>query len=783
MSIEPYVRFARSLPEPILLLSGDGTILSANDGLATRLGLEPTALRGRRLGDAVVDPPDQVARYLRSCARSRQVVVGSLRLAAGGGEPIACRAEGAVLVPGSDGEPPLILLRLTARDTRVGEFVLLNRKLDELAAEIARRLRTEAELREQREWFRTTLGSIGDAVIATDTQGHVLFMNAVAEALTGWSQDDAAGRILPDVFRIRHERTGRPVENPVTEVLRQGSLIGMANHTVLQARDGRLTPIDDSGAPIRSPDGRIDGVVVVFRDVTERKRAQNAMARLAAIVESTDDAVLSVDTRGEIATWNPAAERLFGHASKDVLGQSIHLLTPVDYMPEAIRVFEQIRRGEPVSQFETVQIGKGGRPIDVALTISPLADDEGELIGASIIARDITERKRTEAAQVRTERRKDEFLAMLAHELRNPLAPMTNALKLLKMSPASGSHEIEWSAEILERQLRHMTRLVDDLLDLSRIRHGKIELQREVVDLNRMLAQAVESARASLAARPRTIATVSPLEPVLAHVDPIRIEQVLGNLLSNAARYTEDDGRIDLELVRDGDQARITVRDDGIGIAADVLPSVFDLFVQADRPLARSQGGLGIGLTLVRTLAQLHGGRVEARSAGLGLGSEFSVWLPLAIPADAGIDAPPRAADAPEAARPCRVLLVDDNLDGAQSLARLLSRWGHEVRLAHDGAGAIDAIDAFAPEVLLLDIGLPLMDGYEVARRIRREPRFDGVQIFALTGYGQDADRERALRAGFNLHLVKPIDPDRLRSLLAEIRPAAGAVDPGRPRS
>ncbi|MBX9583697.1 MAG: response regulator [Gemmataceae bacterium] len=365
------------------------------------------------------------------------------------------------------------------------------------------------------------------------------------------------------------------------------------------------------------------------------------------------------------------------------------------------------------------------------------------------------------------DRRKDEFLAMLAHELRNPLAPVRNGVALLRAGGADPA-AVARVGESMERQVGHLARLVDDLLDVSRIHLGKVELRPEEVDLAEVAATAVEAAAPLIDARRHTLTVSRPDPPVRLRADPARLAQVIGNLLNNAAKYTDPGGHITLTLGRDGGEAVIRVRDTGAGIAADMLPRVFDLFTQVDRTLDRSQGGLGVGLTLVRRLAELHGGWVRASSGGPGAGSEFEVRLPAlaAGAAKPGANGRPRRAARPN----YRVLVVDDNADAADSLALLLELAGDTVRTAGSGPRALEVAGSFRPEVVLLDIGLPGMDGYEVARRLRGQPDGGRVLLVALTGYGRDDDRRRAAEAGFDHHLTKPADPAAVNHLLAAAR-------------
>ena len=358
---------------------------------------------------------------------------------------------------------------------------------------------------------------------------------------------------------------------------------------------------------------------------------------------------------------------------------------------------------------------------------------------------------------------------MLGHELRNPLAPILNALHVMRM-PNVDQTSIDAARDIAERQVKHLARLVDDLLDLSRIDSGKIELRKGRVDLREAVSRAVETTRPIIESRRHSLSVSLPDDPLPLEGDAARLEQVLSNLLNNAAKYTEPGGKVDLTVERQNGRFLVKVCDNGIGIAPELLPRVFDLFTQADCSLDRSQGGLGIGLTLVRSLVEMHGGRVAAHSEGTGRGSEFLIVLPAATPESAG-----PATDLPNPSPPasagdlglCRVLLVDDNVDGTRILAEVLRTSGYLVDLAHDGPAALEIARVSHPEVVFLDIGLPGMNGYEVARRLRRQQGFDNALLVALTGYGREADRIRAAEAGFDRHLVKPVEPEVVQALIA----------------
>ena len=512
------------------------------------------------------------------------------------------------------------------------------------------RKHAEEALQKQSEWLRITLSNIGDAVISTDAEGRVTFLNAVAEAMTGWSQAEAVGHPLPDVFHIVTDRARQPVDNPALRTLHEGTVVGLANHTILIARDGSERPIDDSAAPMRDGSGTAVGAVLVFRDVTERKRAEEALRE--------------------------------------------------------------------------------------------------------------------------ADRRKDEFLALLAHELRNPLAPLRNGLEVIRVA-ADDARAVAEARAMMERQLGHMVRLIDDLLDISRVNRNKMELRRSRVLLSDVVNSAIETARPLIDAAGHTLTVSLPTEPVALHADLTRLAQIFSNLLTNSAKYTERGGRIWLTATRRGESVFVSVRDDGIGIPADALPSIFDMFSQVDRTIDRSTGGLGIGLALVKGLVEMHGGTVAAASAGEGQGSTFTVRLP----ALEGRQAPeaPRTSDAGAAASgpKRRIMVVDDNRDAAASLAMLLKLLGNEVHTAHDGVDAVEATDEFRPEIILMDVGMPRLNGYEATRRIREQAWGRSSIIIALTGWGQDGDRRMSQEAGCDGHLVKPVNLPDLENLLSELTGSA----------
>ena len=774
--------------------------------------------------------------------------------------------------------------------------------------EAARRAQSRAN--ERRELLRVTLLSIGDAVITTDVQGRISSMNAVAENLTGWPEAEALRRPLDDVFRIVNEQTRNGVASPALRALAEGIVVGLANHTLLIRRNGEECAIDDSAAPIKDERGRVSGAVLIFRDVSEQRRHEREQNRqlltartLAAIVESSDDGIISKSLDGIIESWNAAAERMFGYTADQAIGRHISLIIPPDRLAEEDQIIASLRAGTRVDHFETERVRADGTHLHVSLTISPIRNASGVVVGASKIVRDVTDRRRadterqmmatvvenstdfigicdlegipffvnraglalvglTDMDQARrtplqafffpedqprvmeeflpavlerghaemevrfrhfktgqarwmaykvialpdatgapvafatvsqditerkqladslrslaselseADRRKNEFLAMLAHELRNPLAPISNAARALRLG-VSDPDAIRSAADMLERQIGQMSRLVDDLLDMSRITRGKIELRKGRVELAPVVQQAIEAARPHYRDLDQELAVSLPAEPLFVDADAVRLAQVVGNLLNNASKFTERGGQVGLTLDAQDGEAVIRVRDSGVGIAAEDLARVFDMFAQVDTSLERSQGGLGIGLTLVKTLVEMHGGSVEARSEGIGRGSEFVVRLPLMAEAAA---APPAARGVPPASTVAhRVLVVDDSIDGAESLAMLLELAGHQTWQAHGGLQAIETAARVRPDVVLLDIGLPQMSGYEVCRRIRQEPWGKPIVIVALTGWGQDEARAQSREAGFDAHMVKPVDYDALLKYIAAL-PSEGSA-------
>jgi PAS domain S-box-containing protein len=517
------------------------------------------------------------------------------------------------------------------------------------------------------------------------------------------------------------------------------------------------------------------------RLIAEEKRASEALRinqeRLNLAQKAARAGSFEWNLRTNAVIWPEETEAIFGLAPGSFGGTYEDWVKCV--LPEdRSRAEENLRRavvsGEGLVEYRAVWPDGGVRWIQARGKV--FFDETGEpsrWVGINI---DVTERKQMEEslrlqtkALQEADRRKDEFLATLAHELRNPLAPISNAIRILELR-VDDTKVVAQTREVMERQVHQISRIVDDLLEVSRIGRGKISLEKAPVDMADVVATAVETCRPLVEAHHHTLTVSLPDRPALVEADSARLAQVLSNLLNNAAKYTEDGGRIDLIVEQAQGDVVIRVRDNGIGIAPERLPAIFDMFEQIEGAADRSHGGLGIGLTLARRLVEMHGGKIEAHSAGLGKGSEFVARLPALVePAADTVSKPEEELPATSDGGPRRVLVVDDNVDSAESMAVLLRLYGHEVRLAHDGEAALEVARSFKPDVMFLDLSLPKMDGYEVARRLRQDPATRGMTLVAMTGYGHEEERRRTREAGFYSHLVKPVDFDILRDLLSAL--------------
>jgi len=617
------------------------------------------------------------------------------------------------------------------------------------------------------------VASSSDAIVSKTLTGIVTSWNNSAEEMFGYTAEEMIGQ--PILRLIPPDR--RDEEDLILSRLRAGERIEHYE-TVRMTKSGQHLNVALTISPIRDRSGRITGASKIARDITESKRAEELLrshARQLELISTTAPVFIAhCDAERRFKFVNKAYASRFDLAPQDCVGRLVSDVIGEQAYESMRPHVDLVLRGEPVEFDVLVPYTKlGGRFMHCSF--APEFDHIGNVVGWVAATVDITDRRHVEEALRHSEeklkeadRRKDEFLAMLAHELRNPLAPIANAVHLLRQD--RNENRVQQQARaIIERQSARLARLVDELLEVSRITTGMVRLHMERVAIGGIVERAVETVRPLVEQHRHTLAVTSPPEPVWVYADAARIEQVLVNLLNNAVKYTDDGGQIELTVRLEGKDVVLIVRDTGIGIDPELLPHVFDLFTQAERSLDRSRGGLGIGLSLVQRLVSMHAGTVAAKST-LGQGSEFIVRLPVSAPPVAGAYEAAAPTDS-TAGHSLRVLVVDDNIDAAQSLMMLLSVSGHVAWAAHDGAGALEAAREHRPHVILLDIGLPKIDGYEVAKRLREDAATRNVVIVAMTGYGQAADRERARNAGFDHHLVKPVEYSNVEHILKKVSP------------
>jgi PAS domain S-box-containing protein len=797
------------------------------------------------------------------------------------------------------------------------------------------KLREQIEaLQDSEERFGLATQATRDAIWDLDLVERDAEQRELRRAVFGWARGQVEAAEQQWTARLHPEDRERVLES-LHDALEGAEPQWTQEYRFLDG-DGRYIDVVDRAHIIRNSLGRAVRAVGAMMDVTERKQSEQARALHTAIVESSDDAIISKGLDGRIRSWNPGAERLFGYTASEVLGQDIRIIIPPDKFDEEASILERLRLGERIDHYETVRVTKYGRLLNISLTISPLWDN-GRVVGATSVARDISARKRAqedlrrqderlqllwetasvllttekpdamlrgvfdklaphfeldayfnylvnetgEALQLEacagirddqvpamrtlnfgeavcgtvarerrpiaasyiqesndplvqlvkefgvrayacnpliadgrllgtlsfasrrkdefaaneleflrticryvtaayerlrlirelrdTDQRKDEFLATLAHELRNPLAPIRNALEIMRVTGVDAATVQQAARTMIERQLGQMVRLIDDLLDVSRITRGRLTLRKERVDLASVVKSAVDTSLPLIEASGHELEIDLPDESIPLDADPVRLAQVFSNLLNNAARYMDRGGRIWLTAEIEGVEVLVTVRDTGIGIPPEALATIFDMFTQVDESLSQSQGGLGIGLTLVKRLVELHGGRVEAYSEGLGKGSKFTARLPIADVAAAPAPVFGQARSR-EHSITRRVLVADDNRDAAESMGMLLRLMGNEVRTVHDGVQAVNEAETFQPDVILLDIGMPRLNGYDAARRIREQRWSQDTVLVALTGWGQEEDKRRASEAGFDKHFTKPVNPADLERLITEAR-------------
>ncbi len=632
-----------------------------------------------------------------------------------------------------------------------------------------KRKRAEEALRASEARKAAMLDSALDGIISIDHQGRVIEFNPAAERMFGYRREQAFGQPLAELIippRLREGHRRGLVHYLATG---QGPVLNQRIELPAVRSDGIEFPVELSITRMFG-----DGLPIFtsyIRDVSPQKQAALAVEeserRFARFMQHLPGLAWSKDLEGRYVFANEAALKVWGKTMAELYGKTDLEIFP----PETAACFQENDRLALASEsglqtIETLDHGDGDIHHSIVSKFAiPGPDGNPALVGGMAV--DVTERMKMEESLKDADRRKDEFLATLAHELRNPLAPISNALHILRLSgdlpPAA-----ERVRDIMERQVNHLLRLVEDLLEVSRVTRGKIDLRKEPVELARVIESAVDTSRPLIDAAGHQLAISLSPDVIILDADPVRLVQVISNLLNNAAKYTETGGQIWLSAQRDGNEVVISVRDNGMGISADMLPRVFDMFAQVDPSLKRAHSGLGIGLTLSKNLVQMHGGQIEARSKGPGQGSEFIVRLPLgAIPPRAPSQLPVSPDKKTLPVR--RILVVDDTHAAVFILGRLLEALGQHVRTAGSGAAALEIVQHERPDVVISDIAMPNMDGYELAARLRQMPAMDGVVLVALTGYGQDTDRRRARESGFDFHLVKPAGLEALQELLASL--------------
>ncbi|MDH3601251.1 MAG: PAS domain S-box protein [Candidatus Tectomicrobia bacterium] len=815
MDANLFLRIANFVPDPLVVLSAAGVVQAANQPFATILDLPLHDLAGQSLMAFLGTPEEDFRQYLRSCLRSPDIALGALDLQSVPGQKRRFRCEGGLLQPRTEDIPALVMLRLRPAELSGERFTALNEKIEALNREVSRRIEVEQTLRNSEARKSAMLETALDAIMTIDHEGRIVEFNPAAEAMFGYRSEEVIGQtmaelMIPPALRWPHQQAFRRYLDSG-----KGAIFGQRIELTAMRADGSDFPVELAVAPIA--DGSHPMFTAYIRDITERKANLSAVQdqlRLAAfgrdvglalsransmremvqqcawlVVQHLGGAfarIWSVNERDRVLELQASAglyTDLDGDHSRIPMGrykigriaqtQQPHLTNSVIGDPT---VHDQTwAEREDMVSFAGYPLIVDGRTIGVMAMFARHPLSETTLSAMASVANGIAlgmERKRIEEELRRQTRllktvdqRKDEFLAMLAHELRNPLAPIRTGLEVLQLEGNDSETVV-----LIQQQVDHMVRLVDDLLDVSRILSGKIDLQKQHVQLSSVVSHALAIVQPFIEEHQHQLVVLQPRAPVWLDADSARLSQVLSNLLHNAIKYTPSGGRIELEARQHGDQIAVHIKDNGIGINPDFLPELFELFTQADRSLDRSSGGLGIGLTLVRRLVEQHGGSISASSVGVGHGSEFVVRLPLVeAPASAAPEAEGQTPVAEDAQPRCRILVVDDNVSSAKVMRRILGgRWHHDVELAYDGNAVGEVAQAFQPDIIFLDIGLPGKNGYEVARELRRQPAFTHTLLVALTGYGSAEDRRKSQAAGFDIHLVKPVTAKALRQVIME---------------
>ncbi|MBW8905890.1 MAG: PAS domain S-box protein [Betaproteobacteria bacterium] len=602
------------------------------------------------------------------------------------------------------------------------------------------------------------------ALFLLDPSGRIISWNLGAERLKGYTADEIIGRH----FSVFYTREALDSGWPAHELQVATVEARFEDEGWRVRKDGSRFWANVVITALRDEEGKLVGFSKITRDLSERRLHELAMRqseeRFRLLVDAVQDyAIFMIDTEGMVTSWNAGAQRIKGYSREEIIGRHFsHFFTQEDIT--AGKPWEELASARRTgrAEMEGWRVKKNGERFWARVILTGVYDDQGHLRGFAKVTQDLSERRHIQDLE-KAARNVNEFIAMLAHELRNPLAPIRTAVEVIAKSPDDPVTR-EAMRQTIDRQSAQLARIVDDMIDIARITKGSLVIDHQPVELAEIVRRALETAAPAINAARHALEVDVPSTGLVAHGDCDRLTQLLSNLLNNAARYTPPGGRISVRARREDGHGIITVRDTGRGIDPQVMERIFDMFVQGRSPLERVGGGLGIGLALARRIAELHGGTLEAKSEGENKGSEFIVRLPLSpasqVPAQAMDGAPVPAAV------PRRVLVVDDNVDAAATLELLLRSLGHETCVAHDGMKALDIAREFRPEVILLDIGMPGLDGYEVARRLRAMNQGTSFRIIAVTGWGQDGDRSKAKDAGFDVHLVKPVDLGVLAKVL-----------------
>ena len=644
-----------------------------------------------------------------------------------------------------------------------------------IGRDISDRKQAETELRRSEARFRAAITAVSDIVWTNDAEGQMAGEQTAWENFTGQDRESYQGY---GWSRAVHPDDAQPTIDAWNEAV-AGKQLFAFEHRVRRS-DGQWRLCSIRAVPILDHRGEIGEWVGVHTDITERIRVEeivrNSEARLSGILRQSPAGILQTDAAGCLTMVNLRFCQMLGFDNAELLGVSIMEITHSSSRTPTAAAFGGLAAGGPDIQIEKAYCRKDGSVLHAQSNVAALRSPAGEFLGIIAVVLDISERLRTEvelrrlAAELsEADRRKDVFLATLAHELRNPLAPIRNGLQLMKLAKNNGE-AVERARAMMDRQLSQMVRLVDDLLDVSRISQGKVELRKERLDLKAVIDAALETSRPAIEQSGHELAVVVPDEPIFVDGDPTRLAQVVSNLLNNSAKYTHRGGHVRLSVGREGGTAVVSIKDNGIGIPPTMLDKVFVMFTQVDRTLEKTTGGLGVGLSLVKGLLEMHGGTIEARSDGEGMGSEFVVRLPVVMNVVAEPERPHGRTNefTPSARR--RILVVDDNVDSADSLSQLLEMLGNEVHTANDGEAGIALAAKLRPDLVMMDIGMPTLNGYEAARRMREQPWGLSIVLVALTGWGHDDDREASKMAGFDHHVVKPVGMSVLTKLLADTR-------------